>query len=349
VSDRQADYPIASMCRLLGVSSSGYYAWMKRRPSRRAETDAALLAEIHAAHAASRGTYGAPRIHADLTAKGIRVGRKRVARLMARAGVAGVSRRRFVVTTLKGDGRLAPDLVERDFTAQAPDRLWVADITYIPTWAGFLYLAVVLDAFSRRIVGWSMATTLATQLVLDALNMALATRRPKDVIHHSDQGSQYTSFAFGQRCRAAGVRPSTGSVGDAYDNAMCESFFATLECELLDRCRFKTQAEARLAVFAFIEGFYNPRRRHSSIGYLSPIDYERRHHANAVVPDADQPAAVLAAVKDKPCGRPHEAAVLDRRSARQPHRCAGRDGRMAPPGAEPKNTNKQEDNMRQIT
>ena len=168
--------------------------------------------------------------------------------LMTQAGLAGVSRRKFVTTTVRDGGRQAPDLVERNFTAEAPDLLWVADITYIPTWAGFLYLAVVLDAFSRRIVGWSMATTLATQLVLDALNMALATRRPKDVIHHSDQGSQYTSIEFGKRCREAGVRPSMGSVGDAYDNAMCESFFATLECELLDRRRFKTQAEARMAV-----------------------------------------------------------------------------------------------------
>ena len=219
---------------------------MKRRPSQRAETDAVLIAEIRAAHEASRGTYGAPRIHAELAAKGIRVGRKRVARLMTQAGLAGVSRRKFVITTVKDGGRQAPDLVERNFTAEAPDRLWVADITYIPTWAGFLYLAVVLDAYSRRIVGWSMATTLATQLVLDALNMALATRRPRGVIHHSDQGSQYTSIEFGHRCRDAGVRPSMGSVGDAYDNAMCESFFATLECELLDRCRFKTQAEARV-------------------------------------------------------------------------------------------------------
>jgi len=215
VSDHQADYPIASMCRLLGVSSSGYYAWMKRRPSRRAERDAALIGEIRAAHAASRGTYGAPRIHAELTAKGMRVGRKRVARLMSQTGLAGVSRRKFVVTTVKSDSRQAPDLVERDFTASVPDRLWVADITYVPTWAGFLYLAVVLDAFSRRIVGWSMATTLATRLVLDALNMALMTRRPSEVIHHSDQGSQYTSIEFGHRCREASVRPSMGSVGDA--------------------------------------------------------------------------------------------------------------------------------------
>jgi transposase InsO family protein len=196
---------------------------------------------------------------------------------------------------------------------------------------------VVLDAYSRRIVGWSMATTLATQLVLDALNMALVTRRPHSVIHHSDQGSQYTSIEFGHRCRDAGVRPSMGSVGDAYDNAMCESFFATLECELLDRHRFKTPAEARSAVFSFIEGFYNPRRRHSSIGYLSPIDFERQHQATAVDPGAHQPAIVLAAVKDKPFGRPQEGAVLDRRCARRPHHRAGRDGRMAPPGAEPKN------------
>src|SRR5580692_10641070 len=333
------------MCRLLGVSPSGYYAWTKRQPSRRTQIDAALVAEIRAAHTASRGIYGAPRIHVDLAAKGIRVGRKRVARLMSAAGIAGVSRRKFVTTTVKGSDRQAPDLVDRNFTAERPNLLWVADITYIPTWAGFLYLAVVLDAYSRRIVGWSMATTLATRLVLDALNMALAVRRPNGVIHHSDQGSQYTSIEFGHRCREAGVRPSMGSVGDAYDNAMCESFFATLECELLARCRFKTPAEARRAVFQFIEGFYNPRRRHSSLGYLSPIDFERRRQVTAVDPDAPQPAAVLAAVKDKPFGRPQEAAVLDRRCARRPHHRAGRDGRMAPPGAEPKNGFSKEGDM----
>src|SRR5512147_379182 len=183
--------------------------------------------------------------------------------------------------------------------------LWVADITSIPTWAGFLYLAVVLDAFSRRIVGWSMATTLHTQVVLDALDMALGQRRPNGVIHHSDQGSQYTSIAFGKRCREAGVRPSMGSVGDAYDNAMAESFFATLECELLDRRRFKTQAEARVAVFAFIEGFYNPRRRHSALGYLSPMAFERRNALMAQKRSPSSPgqpnhAAVLAPIKHKP-------------------------------------------------
>ena len=201
-----------------------------------------------------------------------------VARLMANAGLCGVSRRPWVTTTVRDrDARPAPDLVERNFVAAAPNRLWVADITYIPTWAGFLYLAVVLDTFSRRIVGWAMETHLRTELVLQALNLSLWQRRPAAVIHHSDQGSQYTSIAFGQRCREAGVRPSMGSVGDCFDNAMCESFFATLECELLDRRRFKTQSEARMAVFEFIEGWYNPHRRHSALDYLSPINYERSH------------------------------------------------------------------------
>jgi putative transposase len=271
-------YPITTMCRLLGVSASGYYAWQDRPPSARSAADAVLLEHIREAHAQSYGTYGAPRIHAELAAKGIRVGRKRIARLMRAAGLAGVSRRKGPRTTRRREGaRPAPDLVERNFTAEQPDQLWVADITYIPTWAGFLYLAVVLDAFSRRVVGWAMATHLHTQIVLDALEMALRQRRPQDVIHHSDQGSQYTSIAFGSRCRLAGVRPSMGSVGDCYDNALCESFFATLECELIDRRRFPSQSEARMDVFEFIEGWYNPRRRHSSIGYLSPINYERNH------------------------------------------------------------------------
>ncbi len=195
---------------------------------------------------------------------------------MKGAGLVGVSRRRATRTTIR-DARMRPasDLVDRDFHADRPDQLWVADITFVPTGAGFLYLAVVLDAFSRRIVGWAMGTDLRTQLVLDALDMALGQRRPTDVVHHSDQGSQYTSIAFGLRCKEAGVRPSMGSVGDAYDNAMCESFFATLECELLQRRKFETKAQARMAVFVFIEGWYNPARRHSALGYLSPIEYER--------------------------------------------------------------------------
>ena len=265
------------MCRVLGVSPSGYYTWRVRPPSVRARRDSELLERIVAIHAESRGTYGAPRVQAELRAQGVRVSRKRVARLMRQAGVRGVSRRRFIVTTVRRPVAVpAPDLVRRDFEVAAANQLWVADITYIPTWAGFLYLAVVLDAWSRRVVGWAMATHLRTELVLDALEMAVRQRQPRSVIHHSDQGSQYTSIAFGKRCREAGVKPSMGSVGDAYDNAMCESFFATLECELLARRRLATPAEARTTVFDFIEGFYNPRRRHSALGYLSPLDYERR-------------------------------------------------------------------------
>jgi len=270
------------MCRLLGVSASGYYAWRLRPPSARAQADAALTESIRAIHERSRETYGMPRIHAELAAEGLPVGRKRVARLMRAAGLEGISRRRRGRTTRRDqDARPAPDLVERNFSAGGPDELWVADITYVPTWAGFLYLAVVLDAFSRRVVGWSMANHLRTDLVLEALNMALWQRRPEAVIHHSDQGCQYTSIAFGLRCREAGVRPSMGSVGDAYDNALCESFFATLECELLDRRRFPTQAEAKMAIFDFIEGFYNPHRRHSALGHESPVNYERRRQAAA--------------------------------------------------------------------
>ena len=234
------------------------------------------MACIRAIHQASRQTYGAPRIHAELIDEGIQVGRKRVERLMKAAGLQGVSRRKATRTTFRDDRvRPACDLVDRNFHADGPDQLWVADITYIPTWSGFLYLAVVLDAFSRRIVGWAMGYNLKAQLVLDALNMAVEQRKPCDVIHHSDQGSQYTSVAFGLRCKEAGVRPSMGSVGDAYDNAMCESFFATLECELLDRRKFQTKAEARMAIFQFIEGWYNPGRRHSALGYKSPINFER--------------------------------------------------------------------------
>ena len=272
----QAIFPIATMSAVLGVSRSGYYGYRDRPPSARARADAALTEKIVAFHERSQGTYGAPRIHADLAEAGVSVGRKRVERLMKQAGLVGVSRRRFTRTTIRDERvRPAADLVDRDFTARKPDELWVADITYIATWTGFLYLAVVLDAFSRKVVGWAMGDDLRAQLVLDALNMAIGQRRPREVIHHSDQGSQYTSIAFGLRCKEAGVRPSMGSVGDAYDNAMCESFFATLECELLQRRKFQTKAEARMAVFVFIEGWYNPSRRHSALGYKSPIEFER--------------------------------------------------------------------------
>jgi putative transposase len=203
----------------------------------------------------SHGTYGSPRIHADLADEGLRVGRKRLARLMRAAGLPGVSRRKGPRTTVRDtQSRPALHLVHRHFTAVAPNRLWVAEITHVPTLVGFLYLAVVLDVFSRRVVGWSMAYHRRTELVLDALNMACRGRRPTQVMHHSDQGSPYTSVAFGHRCHQAQIRVSMGSVGDGYDNALCESFFATLACELLDRCRFQSHAEARMAIFSFIEG-----------------------------------------------------------------------------------------------
>jgi putative transposase len=268
------------MCRVFAVSSSGFYAWNSREPSARALEDARLTARIRFFHARSKGAYGAPNILEDLREEGVRVAKKRVARLMKADGLRGVCRRKWVVTTTRdADAQPAADLVQRQFAADTPNRLWVADITYIPTWAGFLYLAVVLDAFSRRIVGWAMAEHLRTELVLAALNMALGQRRAKGVVHHSDHGTQYTSIAFGLRCQEAKVRPSMGTVGDAYDNAMCESFFATLECELLDRRRFPTKAEARMAIFEFIEGWYNPIRRHSGLGRISPIEFERRHHS----------------------------------------------------------------------
>jgi putative transposase len=282
------------MCRVLDVSSSGYYAWRKRPASARAQADQRLLRQIRTAHEASRGTYGAPRIHADLRDAGVAVGRKRVARLMRAAGIAGVSRRRWIATTTRTRAaRPAPDLVERAFRAGGPNRLWVADITYIPVLAGFLFLAVVLDVFSRKVVGWAMATHLRTELVLDALEMALFRRRPRDVVHHSDQGSQYTSIAFGKRCEEAGVRPSMGSVGDAYDNAMAESFFATLECELLERRPLATPSETQRAVFEWIEGWYNSHRRHSSLGYLSPNEFERRHAEGVPADRAGSRSALL--------------------------------------------------------
>jgi putative transposase len=281
IEREKAYHPIALLCRVLSVSSSGYYAWRRRGPSRRALADEHLREQIITIHAESRETYGVPRIHAELCDRGVRCGRKRIARLMRGAGLVGCHRRPYQPTTRRDPARpAAPDLVNRSFVADAPNRLWVADITYVPTWAGFLYLAVVLDAFSRKVVGWAMADNLRTELVLSALEMAVCTRGVRagaGPIHHSDHGSQYTSLAFGQRCREAGVVPSMGSVGDCYDNALAESFFATLECELLDRQRFKTRIEARLAVFDYLEVFYNRRRRHSALDYRSPAVYEAQH------------------------------------------------------------------------
>ena len=278
----RAIFPLAVMCRVLSLSLSGYYDWLHRGPSARARRDAELKGRILAIWIESSGIYGCPRIHAALLAEGERVSRKRVARLMRELGIEGVTRRRFKTGTTKRDvsAKAAPDLVNRDFAAEGPDQLWVADITQVRTWAGWLYLAVVLDAWSRRIVGWAMAPRMPAELVGDALTMAITGRQPKGpVIHHSDRGSQYTSLTFGRRCREAGIVQSMGSVGDAYDNALCESFFATLECELLDRQSFQTVAEARREAFTFIEGFYNTRRLHSALGYKSPANFEKLNHA----------------------------------------------------------------------
>jgi putative transposase len=288
----QATHTVGKMCRVLGISRSGFYAWDDRPMCQRRRTDLMLTGKIASIHRRSRDTYGARSIHAELADDhSIRVGRKRVARLMRQNG-SGATLREFVVSTTSDPEAAKPvDLVERRFFADAPDQLWVADITYIPTWSGFLYLAMVLDVYSRKIVGWAMDTNLKTLLILDALEMAVTQRQPSNVIHHSDR-CQYTSYAFGKRCREAGVMPSMGSVGDAYDNAMAESFFATLEREVLDRRRFKSHAEARMAVFEWIEGWYNPHRRHSALGYRSPVNFERAHQqSRARIPALLPPSA----------------------------------------------------------
>jgi putative transposase len=273
----KANYPVALLCRVLGVSRSGYYAWRERPPAARTQSNRVLTAQIRTIHERSRGTYGAPRIHAELRYDGSCCSRKRVARLLRLAGLQGCHRRKGPRTTRRNPEMApAPDRVKRDFTASAPDQLWVADITYVPTWAGFLYLAVVRDACSRRIVGWAMAEHLRTELVSEAVEMALWRRRPDGVIHHSDQGSQYTSLAFGRRLREAGMTASMGSRGDCFDNAMAERFFATLECALLARRSFPTRNAARLALFDYLEGFDNTHRRHSALDSLSPRAYERR-------------------------------------------------------------------------
>jgi putative transposase len=281
VEAQKANHPVSTMCRTLKVSKSGYYGWRERPPSERSKADAVLCEQIERIHKQSRGTYGAPRIHSELRTLGIRCARKRVAKLMGETGLFGCGGRRRARTTTtrrataKEDLLKVPDLVKRDFTPVAPDRLWVADITYIRSWEGWLYLSFVLDAFSRRIVGWSMANHLRAELVLDALNMAIYNRRPAaGLIHHSDRGSQYTSVEFGKRLTEAGLLPSVGSVGDAYDNSMAESFVSTLKRELIHRHSWPTRQSARVAIFEYIEAFYNTRRRHSALGQISPAEYE---------------------------------------------------------------------------
>ncbi len=272
----KARFPVSLLCKIVGVSKSGYYAWKSRAPSKRSREDAVLTEKIREVYQRSRETYGYPRVHAELRALGVRCGRRRVARLMRRAGLRGCMRARKKRTTRRDPRAVpAPDLVKRDFHATAPDRLWTADITYLKTDEGFLYLAFVLDVYSRRIVGWSMATHLRTELVVDALEMAVWRRKPAaGLVHHSDRGVQYTALSFGKRLEEAGIVPSMGRAGSALDNAVSESFVSTLKCELVHRRRFPTREAARSAVFEYLEVFYNRRRLHSSLGYLSPESYE---------------------------------------------------------------------------
>ncbi len=281
IEAEKANFSVKFMCDRLGVTRQGFYAWRKRPPCHRRVVDVAYTAVIKRIHTESRSNDGAPRIHAELADDyNIRCGRKRVARLMRQAGLVGCHRRRKVWTTKRDPDRApAPDALKRDFTAPGPNRVWVADITYIPTWAGFGYLATVLDVFSRRIVGWSFANHMRVDLVVDAVDMAVSMRRPlPGVIHHSDQGGQYGARDFVRRCRRAGITISMGSVGDCYDNSMAESFFATLECELLHQHRFRNTTDARVEIMSFID-WYNHRRRHTKLDMKSPVRYEEIHHA----------------------------------------------------------------------
>jgi putative transposase len=280
IDAERASYPTAVLCRVLGVSRAGYYAWARRGVSPRAQTDAALTERIRGVHARSRATYGAPRVQAELAANGERVGRKRVARLMRTADLRGCPRRRAVVrtTVVDASAAVAPNLIAREFHPPAPDRLWVGDITYVPTQEGWRSGAVLLDACSRRVVGWAMAEHLRTELAEAALQMALTTRRPAggELVHHTDRGCQYTAERYQAVLAAQGVTCSMSRAGECLDNAMAESFFATLKGELIDRQAWPTRRAARQAIFEYLEVFYNRQRRHSALGYLSPAAFESR-------------------------------------------------------------------------
>ena len=279
ISAEKASFPVSLICEVLDVNRSSFYAWETRPPSDRTLSDAWLTEQIREIWAANRKVYGARRVHAELRlGRGIHVSRKRVERLMREAGISGLIRRRRRGTTISVPGvRVADDLVQRGFRPAAPNVLWCADITYLETWQGRCYLAAVQDLFSRAIVGWQLAEHMRAELVVEALQMAVARRQPQaGLVHHSDQGSQYVSLAFGQAARDAGIAVSMGSRGDCFDNAVAESFFATLKKELIRReGPFPTRADLRLALFDYIEAFFNRTRRHSTLGYLSPIEYER--------------------------------------------------------------------------
>jgi putative transposase len=287
VEAEAAQFPVSLLCRVVGVTRQGYYAWKQRPPSKRELADRKLAERIRQIHTETEGIYGAPRIHSELKlVDEVKVGKKRVARLMRQLGIRGADGKqggpRTTIRDPKRDS--APDLVDRDFARAEPNRLWVCDLKYVQTAQGFLFLAAVQDVFSRRIIGWSMRDDLKAELVLDALGMAVSVRGgdAAGVVAHSDHGSQYVSLAYGAYAKQSGIDLSMGSIGDPWDNALAESFFASLEKELLRRERFATREQARLRVFWYIECFYNPRRRHSSLGMLSPIEYEQRHHQEAI-------------------------------------------------------------------
>ena len=266
------------MCRLLNVSASGYYAWRVRPESERVQRDRQLLKKIRHIHEESKGVYGSPRVHAELMAEGVHVGRHKVAHLMCSALLKGCPKRRYRTTTQRDPThRVAHNLLKQDFAADGPDQRWAGDITYISTHQGWLYLAVVMDLFSRRIVGWSMNSWMSRHLVVDALRMAVDVRQPTgQLIHHSDRGSQYSSDDFRNELDKHGITPSMSSTGNCYDNAVVESFFGVLKRERVNRVRYRTREEARADLFEYIEIFYNRKRRHGYLGYISPDDFERK-------------------------------------------------------------------------
>lgn len=276
VEAERTNFSVPLMCRVLGVSRSGYYDWRSRTPSARSRQDVELTERITEIHQRSRQTYGSPRVHAELRSLGSRCSRKRVERLMREAGLQGCMRGARKGTTRRGEKATpAEDLVKRNFQATEADKVWVADITYVPTGEGFLYLAFILDVHSRRVVGWAMESHLRSELVVDALRMAVARRNPAlGLIHHSDRGVQYTALSFGEKLKEVGITPSMGRTGTALDNAMAESFVSTLKTELVSRMNFPTRRAARTAIFDYLEAFYNTRRLHSALGYMSPTDFE---------------------------------------------------------------------------
>ena len=285
IEAKKAEFPVALMCEQMSVSRSGYYAWKHRKPSQRQQEDAVLIEAIKESHEESRGTYGSPRVRDDLKDRGFAVGRRRVARLMTEEGLTGTPPKPFKRTTdSKHNHDIADNILDREFSVDAPDTAWATDITYVRTWEGWMYLAVVVDLFSRRIVGWATATNMRTGLVLSALHMALGRRVPApDMLHHSDRGSQYASHDYRDALRENNIVCSMSRKGDCWDNAVVESFFATLKKELIHRRPWGTVRSARQAIVEYIEVFYNRKRKHSTLGYLSPAAFESKHEQEAAL------------------------------------------------------------------